>query len=88
MRRIVLLWIGPGVTIFRVDNPHTKPVAFWERLIADVGTDHPDIIWLAEAFTRPPMMHNLAKVGFQQSYTYYSWRHTKAEIEDYCRDHW
>jgi starch synthase (maltosyl-transferring) len=86
IRRVVLLWIGHGVTIFRVDNPHTKPVAFWERLIADVGAEHPDTIWLAEAFTRPPMMHNLAKAGFQQSYTYYAWRHGKAEIEEYCRE--
>jgi starch synthase (maltosyl-transferring) len=86
IRRIVLLWIRHGVTIFRVDNPHTKPVPFWERLIADVATGHPGIVWLAEAFTRPPMMHNLAKAGFQQSYTYYAWRHTKAEIEEYCRE--
>jgi starch synthase (maltosyl-transferring) len=86
IRRVVLLWIRHGVTLFRVDNPHTKPVPFWERLIADVGAGHPEIIWLAEAFTRPPMMHNLAKVGFQQSYTYYAWRHSKPEIEEYCRE--
>jgi starch synthase (maltosyl-transferring) len=86
VRRIVLLWISHGVAIFRVDNPHTKPVAFWERLIADIAVDHPEIIWLAEAFTRPPMMHNLAKAGFQQSYTYYAWRHSKAEIEDYLTE--
>lgn len=83
IRRIVQIWLDHGVTIFRVDNPHTKPLSFWERLIADVATGHPDIIWLAEAFTRPPMMHNLAKIGFQQSYTYYAWRHTKTEIEQY-----
>ncbi|MBM2620567.1 alpha-1,4-glucan--maltose-1-phosphate maltosyltransferase [Actinoplanes sp. LDG1-06] len=86
VRRIIQLWIDHGVTIFRVDNPHTKPVEFWEWLIADVAQDHPEIIWLAEAFTRPPMMHNLAKVGFQQSYTYYAWRHSKAEIEEYLRE--
>ena len=86
IRRIVQVWIDHGVTIFRVDNPHTKPLAFWERLIADVATDHPHIIWLAEAFTRPPMMHNLAKVGFQQSYTYYAWRHTRSEIQEYCTE--
>ncbi|WP_305783641.1 alpha-1,4-glucan--maltose-1-phosphate maltosyltransferase [Symbioplanes lichenis] len=79
--RVVRLWIGHGVTIFRVDNPHTKPLWLWERLIRDCG---PEVIWLAEAFTRPPMMHTLAKVGFQQSYTYYAWRHTKTELEGYC----
>ncbi|XVV15341.1 maltotransferase domain-containing protein [Actinoplanes sp. CA-131856] len=81
--RVVRVWLDHGVTIFRVDNPHTKPLWLWERLIAD--TD-PDVIWLAEAFTRPPMMHTLAKVGFQQSYTYYAWRHTKPEIEEYCTE--
>ncbi|MCO8270107.1 alpha-1,4-glucan--maltose-1-phosphate maltosyltransferase [Actinoplanes sp. TRM 88003] len=86
LRRIVQVWIDHGVGIFRVDNPHTKPLEFWERLIADVATDHPEIIWLAEAFTRPPMMHNLAKAGFQQSYTYYAWRHTRAEIQEYCAE--
>ncbi|MBU2664738.1 alpha-1,4-glucan--maltose-1-phosphate maltosyltransferase [Actinoplanes bogorensis] len=86
MRRVVQVWIDHGVTVFRVDNPHTKPTEFWEWLIADVAVDHPDIVWLAEAFTRPPMMHNLAKVGFQQSYTYYSWRHSKTEIEEYLRE--
>jgi starch synthase (maltosyl-transferring) len=63
-----------------------KPVEFWEWLIDDVARDHPEIIWLAEAFTRPPMMHNLAKVGFQQSYTYYAWRHAREEIQDYLRE--
>jgi starch synthase (maltosyl-transferring) len=86
LRRVVQVWIDHGVTIFRVDNPHTKPLEFWDRLIADVATRHPEIIWLAEAFTRPPMMHNLAKIGFQQSYTYYTWRHTKPEIQEYCTE--
>ncbi len=86
IRRVVQVWIDHGVTLFRVDNPHTKPLAFWERLIADVAVDHPDIVWLAEAFTRPPMMHTLARIGFQQSYTYYAWRHTKPELEDYCTE--
>ncbi|WP_203843151.1 alpha-1,4-glucan--maltose-1-phosphate maltosyltransferase [Winogradskya humida] len=84
--RVVRLWIGHGVTIFRVDNPHTKPLGFWERLIAEVAAEHPGIIWLAEAFTRPPMMHTLAKIGFQQSYTYYTWRHTKSEIQEYATE--
>jgi starch synthase (maltosyl-transferring) len=86
MRRVVQVWIDHGVKIFRVDNPHTKPVEFWEWLIADVALDHPEVIWLAEAFTRPPMMHTLAKVGFQQSYTYYAWRHTRWERIDYCKE--
>jgi starch synthase (maltosyl-transferring) len=81
--RVVRLWLGHGVTIFRVDNPHTKPLWLWERLIAEIAADRPEVIWLAEAFTRPPMMHTLAQVGFQQSYTYYAWRHTKAELQEY-----
>jgi starch synthase (maltosyl-transferring) len=84
--RVVRLWLGHGVTIFRVDNPHTKPLWLWERLIADVAADHPEVIWLAEAFTRPPMMHTLARIGFQQSYTYYAWRHTKTEIQEYATE--
>jgi starch synthase (maltosyl-transferring) len=71
MRRVIQVWIDHGVRIFRVDNPHTKPVEFWQWLIQDVARDHPEVIWLAEAFTKPAMMHTLAKVGFQQSYTYY-----------------
>ncbi|GAA0552912.1 hypothetical protein GCM10010172_39280 [Paractinoplanes ferrugineus] len=84
--RVVRLWLDHGVTIFRVDNPHTKPLWLWERLIAEVGADRPDVIWLAEAFTRPPMMHTLAKIGFQQSYTYFAWRHTKDEIQRYATE--
>lgn len=81
--RIVLLWISHGVRIFRVDNPHTKPVQFWEWLIAQVNSKHPDVIFLAEAFTRPAMMHALGRAGFQQSYTYFTWRNTKEELEEY-----
>ncbi len=86
LRRVVQVWIDHGVRIFRVDNPHTKPVEFWAWLIGDVAGDYPEVIWLAEAFTRPPMMHNLAKAGFQQSYTYYAWRHTKPEIQEYLTE--
>jgi len=86
MRRMIQVWIDHGVKIFRVDNPHTKPVEFWQWLIDDVAVDHPDVIWLAEAFTKPAMMHTLAKTGFQQSYTYYAWRNHKWEIEEYVRE--
>ncbi|WP_028280409.1 alpha-1,4-glucan--maltose-1-phosphate maltosyltransferase [Arthrobacter sp. H5] len=81
--RIVLLWVEHGVKIFRVDNPHTKPVAFWEWLIGKVNETHPDVVFLAEAFTRPAMMHALGRAGFQQSYTYFTWRNTKTELEEY-----
>ena len=83
MRRIFQVWIDLGVKIFRVDNPHTKPLGFWERLIHDVNAAHPDVIFLSEAFTRPPMMRGLAKVGFQQSYTYFTWRNTKDDLTEY-----
>ncbi|MGL4745826.1 MAG: maltotransferase domain-containing protein [Dermatophilaceae bacterium] len=86
IRRVVQVWVDHGVTAFRVDNPHTKPVEFWQWLIDDVARDHPEIIWLAEAFTKPPMMHTLAKVGFQQSYTYYTWRNTAAELREYLTE--
>lgn len=86
MRRVIQVWIDHGVKIFRVDNPHTKPVEFWQWLIADVAASHPDVIWLAEAFTRPAMMATLAKAGFQQSYTYYAWRNQKWEIEEYVSE--
>ncbi len=86
MRRMIQVWIDHGVKIFRVDNPHTKPVEFWQWIIEDVAQDHPDVIWLAEAFTKPAMMHTLAKVGFQQSYTYYAWRSHKWELEEYVRE--
>jgi len=81
--RIVRHWISVGVTIFRVDNPHTKPVHFWQELIATINKERPDIVFLAEAFTRPAMMHSLGKAGFQQSYTYFTWRTTKAELIAY-----
>jgi len=83
---IVDHWIGHGVRIYRVDNPHTKPVRFWERLVADVKAEHPDVLFLSEAFTRPPMMRALAKVGFTQSYTYFTWRNAKAELEEYLTE--
>ncbi|WP_349827020.1 alpha-1,4-glucan--maltose-1-phosphate maltosyltransferase [Brevibacterium litoralis] len=84
--RIVELWISHGVTIFRVDNPHTKPLKFWEWLIRKVNATHPDVVFLAEAFTRPAMMQSLAKAGFQQSYSYFTWRNTKEEIEEYLTE--
>lgn len=84
--RIVLLWVSHGVKIFRVDNPHTKPVWFWEWLIAKVNKKHPDVVFLAEAFTRPAMMHALGRAGFQQSYTYFTWRNTKEELEEYFQE--
>ena len=81
--RIVRHWIAAGVNIFRVDNPHTKPVNFWEWLIATVNKEFPDVIFLAEAFTRPAMMQTLAKAGFQQSYTYFTWRNTAGELAEF-----
>ena len=83
LKDIVVFWVREGVRIFRVDNPHTKPLPFWEWLIAEVNREDPDVIFLAEAFTRPKMMQRLAKIGFQQSYTYFTWRNTKAEITAY-----
>ena len=83
MKSIILFWVGHGVKIFRVDNPHTKPVSFWEWMIAEVQAAHPDVLFLAEAFTKPKMMRLLAKVGFSQSYTYFTWRNFKHEIMDY-----
>lgn len=81
--RILRHWIALGVTIFRVDNPHTKPLDFWEWLIREVNAEHPDVVFLAEAFTRPALMQALGKVGFQQSYTYFTWRNTKQELEEF-----
>jgi len=81
--RIVRYWMQHGVRIFRVDNPHTKPVAFWQRLLAEIAATDPDVIFLAEAFTRRAMMHALARIGFHQSYTYFTWRNTAAELTDY-----
>ena len=86
LRDIVLFWAKEGVRIFRVDNPHTKPLPFWQWLIREVNRDFPDVIFLAEAFTRPKMMKKLAKIGFQQSYTYFTWRNTKQELTDYVTE--
>src|SRR5262249_50530104 len=84
--RIVRLWMSHGVRIFRVDNPHTKPLEFWERLLADVDSTDPDVIFLAEAFTRPAMMHTLAKIGFHQSYTYFTCRNTAPDLIESLRE--
>jgi starch synthase (maltosyl-transferring) len=84
--RVLRFWMGHGVRIFRVDNPHTKPVVFWERVIADINATDPDVIFLAEAFTRPAMMHTLAQIGFQQSYTYFTWRNSKEELTEYLTE--
>jgi len=84
--RLIELWVAAGVTIFRVDNPHTKPLNFWQWLIAEVKKKHPEVLFLAEAFTRPAMMHELGKIGFHQSYTYFTWRTTKAQLETYARE--
>jgi starch synthase (maltosyl-transferring) len=86
LRDVVRYWADHGVTIFRVDNPHTKPVAFWEWLIAELRAAHPDIIFLAEAFTRAAMMRQLAKVGFNQSYTYFTWKSSKWELAEYITE--
>ena len=84
--RILKLWMSHGVRIFRVDNPHTKPVNFWAWLLAEVRKTDPDVLFLAEAFTKPAMMHGLGKVGYQQSYTYFTWRNEKWEIEEYMKE--
>ena len=86
IRDIVLFWIAHGVKIFRVDNPHTKPFPFWEWLIAEMQSHDPDVIFLAEAFTRPKIMEHLAKIGFTQSYSYFTWRNTKRELIEYLQD--
>ena len=83
LRRVVLFWIGHRITVFRVDNPHTKPFAFWEWLIREVRRVHPEVVFLAEAFTRPKVMRGLAKSGFAQAYSYFTWRNTKADLTDY-----
>ncbi|MHB1710021.1 MAG: alpha-1,4-glucan--maltose-1-phosphate maltosyltransferase, partial [Acidimicrobiales bacterium] len=83
---VVRFWVAHGVRVFRVDNPHTKPFALWEWLIATVKTEHPEVIFLAEAFTRPDTMKHLAKLGFSQSYTYFTWRNTKWELETYLTE--
>ena len=85
-RDVLLHWIGHGVTIFRVDNPHTKPLAFWEWVIADIQSEYPDVIFFAEAFTRPKRMKSLAKLGFTMSYTYFTWKNTSWELRDYATE--
>ncbi|MYQ80772.1 MULTISPECIES: alpha-1,4-glucan--maltose-1-phosphate maltosyltransferase [unclassified Streptomyces] len=84
--RILRFWMDRGVRIFRVDNPHTKPVIFWEKVIAEINRTDPDVIFLAEAFTRPAMMRTLGAIGFQQSYTYFTWRNTRQELTDYVSE--
>jgi starch synthase (maltosyl-transferring) len=86
LRDVFLHWIAQGVRIFRVDNPHTKPLPFWEWLIADIRGRHPDVIFLAEAFTRPKLMYQLAKIGFSESYTYFTWRNSKRELTQYLTE--
>jgi starch synthase (maltosyl-transferring) len=86
MRRLFQVWIDRGVTIFRVDNPHTKPIRFWRWLIEDIQAKHPEVLFLAEAFTRPPMMKELARIGFTQSYSYFTWRNAKHELADYLTE--
>ena len=86
LRDVILFWCGHGVKIFRVDNPHTKPVAFWEWVIAEVKAKYPDTVFLSEAFTKPKMMQELAKAGYTQSYTYFTWRNTKWELTEYLTE--
>lgn len=86
LKSVVLYWIEQGVRIFRVDNPHTKPFAFWEWLIGEIRRDYPEVLFLAEAFTRPKIMYRLAKAGFTHSYTYFTWRNTKWELTEYLKD--
>jgi starch synthase (maltosyl-transferring) len=86
LKSVVIYWAEQGVRIFRVDNPHTKPFDFWEWLITEVKKDYPDVIFLAEAFTRPKVMYRLAKIGFTQSYTYFTWRNNRQELTDYLNE--
>jgi starch synthase (maltosyl-transferring) len=86
MKTVLTFWIKRGVRIFRVDNPHTKAVPFWEWIITELQKDYPDVIFLAEAFTRPPVVKALAKVGFTQSYTYFTWRNFKYELTEYLTE--
>lgn len=86
LKSVIIYWVEQGVTVFRVDNPHTKPIPFWEWAIAEVHKQYPDVIFLAEAFTKPKVMASLAKIGYTQSYTYFTWRVTKQEIIEYIND--
>src|SRR5207247_2677033 len=85
-RDVLEFWIEHGIRLFRVDNPHTKPLAFWEWMLGEAKDAHPDALFLAEAFTRPKMMAKLAEVGFSQSYTYFTWRTEKHELVDYLTE--
>ena len=87
MLRVTLHWVERGIRVFRVDNPHTKPPDFWAWLIDQVKAEHPDVLFLAEAFTRPARLWGLARLGFTQSYTYFTWRTTKAELTEFGEDH-
>jgi starch synthase (maltosyl-transferring) len=86
LRDVIQFWVDQGVRIFRIDNPHTKPLPFWQWMIGDIQGRHPDVLFLAEAFTRPKLMYRLAKVGFSQSYTYFTWRNTKLELTEYLTE--
>jgi len=86
LRDVVQFWVDQGVKLFRVDNPHTKPLPFWQWMIGDIRSRHPDVVFLAEAFTRPKLMYRLAKIGFSQSYTYFTWRNTKLELQEYLTE--
>ncbi|MGN6566835.1 MAG: alpha-1,4-glucan--maltose-1-phosphate maltosyltransferase [Flavipsychrobacter sp.] len=86
LKSVIEYWIKNGIFIFRVDNPHTKAIPFWEWVIKEIKEQHPEVIFLAEAFTRPRIMERLAKIGFTQSYTYFTWRHTKRELEEYIEE--
>ncbi|HBK09022.1 MAG TPA: DUF3416 domain-containing protein [Acetobacteraceae bacterium] len=86
LRDVIQFWVDQGVRIFRVDNPHTKPLPFWQWMIADIQSRHPGVLFLAEAFTRPKLMYRLAKLGFSQSYTYFTWRNTKQELTEYLTE--
>ncbi len=86
LRDTIKLWVEQGVKLFRVDNPHTKPFPFWEWVIEDMRREHPDVVFLSEAFTKPKVMYRLAKIGFSQSYTYFTWRNTKWELQEYLTE--
>jgi len=86
LKSVIEFWIDKGVKVFRVDNPHTKPFIFWQWIMEEMRNDHPEVIFLSEAFTRPKIMARLAKVGFQQSYSYFTWRQTKAELIEYVTE--
>jgi len=86
LKNVMLFWVKKGVRIFRVDNPHTKPFGFWQWAISEIKQEHPDVLFLAEAFTKPKVMYDLAKIGFTQSYTYFTWRNTKHEFIEYLTE--